>query len=388
MDNINKVYKRDHNENIKFFRDLKSQNKFSLYNAELNRVFGDNTYDKFYKDLLGHKKIHINNFKKMFEKPIVKGGIKKIDAPFNIEKFIKGLKNMKLKQKKLEYKLKHPLISKNSLLKEYNNQLKKSQSTKDKIYLPDIPDIGMYNPNYNAVRTHSFYPVISSYNFEDFKKYKKDYYAHQLFLSNNKDNESSNQNIQNINENKNKNLNKSKSNILSFKTEPSKIIEEKNQNNIKKNDSNISQNLSTSSLGEEKKNHCLKLKSSSPKKPIVSRVLNESKMISKTSANSPRGDIRGNFDFNKIYSTSHLFSYFDEIIKNSNNPPIGMYQPNYNSISKKPVVNIYINKKGPISHKIAKLKKIIYNYNASSKLEMIPTSKINNKRKLNLDKTK
>jgi hypothetical protein len=77
-----------------------------------------------------------------------------------------------------------------------------------------------------------------------------------------------------------------------------------------------------------------------------------------------------------------------EIIKNNNNPPLGMYRPNYDFISKRPI-NIYLNKKDPPSPKLAKLKKLIYSFNITSEYQMVPS--LNNfykKSKLSFDKTK
>ena len=91
------VYRKDHKENMKLFRDVKSHPKYSMYGTELNRVFGDRSYDEFYKGLLENKKIRVNNFQKMFEKPVVKGGIKKIEEPFDIKIFTSCLKNQLLK---------------------------------------------------------------------------------------------------------------------------------------------------------------------------------------------------------------------------------------------------------------------------------------------------
>ena len=369
-----KIYNQDHKENMKLFRDLKLQHKYSVYSSELNKVFGDNSYDKFYKNLIEHKNVRINNFKKLFEKPVVKGGIKTIESPFNIMKFTNGLKNMKLKQEKLEYKIKHPHIPKFSPVKEIKEMLKKSRSTKNQVILPDIPDIGRYNPNYQSIRTHSFNPHFSYYDFTDFNKYKSDFYAHQFFLSNNKKNESPNQNIIQ-NKYMIKNINsRSKPDIGPFKTEPNNDKNsDNNKSTIKSNELEVSQYLSTSSLGDEKRNHCLKFDSYSPRKPMVSRPLYETEVPLKTKDFTPIKSIKGNYDFNKISSFSHLYSFFDEIVKNNNNPPLGMYKPNYDFVSKKPVVDIYLDKKEPSSPKLAKLKKIIYSYNTTKEYQMVST---------------
>ena len=392
MYNIDKVYRKDHKENVKLFRDLKTNQKYSIYGMELNRVFGDKSYDVFYNDLLHQKKIPINNFKKMFEKPVVKGGIKKIEHPFNIESFTNSLKNMQIKQDELEYKIKHPHNFNFSPYAKYKEELlkQKSQNPSDKIILPDIPDIGRYNPNYDAVRIHPFYPTFARIDFTNFNKYRNNVIKHQLSeIKKNSNNDSSN----NISEPKNKN----KSSILKvehFMTDPnhdkknkSKISRRNNFNNSRSN-MNISQLVSTSTAGEDLNNRSVKFDSYSGGKLMTNKNLYDSEIKNNYTSYSPIKSIKGNVDFNKISSNSHIRSFFDEIIKNNNNPPLGMYQPNYDFISKRPI-NIYLNKKDPPSPKLAKLKKLMYSYNITSEYQMAPS--LNNfykKSKLSFDKTK
>ena len=166
-----RIYRKDHSENKKLFCDIKTHQKYSLYGTELNRIFGDRSYDQFYKGLLENKKMSINNFKKMFEKPVIKGGIKKIESPFDIKLFTTCLKKMDLKSKQLEYKIKHPHILNPS---KYSQEVeRKLKILSERFRLPDIPDIGRYNPNYNSVRTHSFYPTFASSDYDYFNTYKK-----------------------------------------------------------------------------------------------------------------------------------------------------------------------------------------------------------------------
>jgi hypothetical protein len=389
MYNLEKVYKKDHKENVKLFRDLKTNQKYSMYGTELNRVFGDKSYDVFYNDLLHQKKIPINNFKKMFEKPVVKGGIKKIEHPFNIESFTNSLKNMQIKQEELEYKIKHPHNLNASPYTKYKEEMlkKKSQNSPDKIILPDIPDIGRYNPNYDAVRIHPFYPTFARIDFTNFNKYKNNVIKHQLYEIKKTNNDSS-INISEPNIKK-----KNKSSILKtehFMTDPNRNKKNKSNRNFNNSNSNmnISQFISTSTVGEEKNNRSVKFDSSSREKTLVNKKLYDSEIKNNITNYGPIRCIKGNVDFNKISSNSHLRSFFDEIIKNNNNPPLGMYQPNYDFISKRPI-NIYLNKKDPPSPKLAKLKKLIYSFNITSEYQMVPS--LNNfykKSKLSLDKTK
>ena len=383
MLDVDKVYRKDHKENVKLFRDLKSHKKYSVYATELNRVFGDKSYDIFYKDLLYKKKMNINNFTKMFEKPVVKGGLKKFEEPFNIKVFNDCLKSMKEKNEELEYRIKHPHTFNSSPYRQYREEmlkLKKEKNLYDTIILPDIPDIGRYNPNYDSIRTHSYYPSFASTDFHNFNKIKNNANAHQHSLGKKDDNEPD---IKNKNETKSK-----RSRLISenFNTDSNNIssINDKSQSNIKSTDFNVSQYMSTSSFGDEKNNHCLKFDSYSIRKPIVTETDYNPDIKNYITNYIPIRNVKGNVDFNKISSNSHILSYFDEIAKNNNNPPLGMYRPNYDYIEKKPI-NIYLSKRDPPSPKIAQLKKIIYSYNISSDYKMVSALNNYNKPKHSFD---
>ena len=359
-----RIYRLDHRENLKLFKDIKAKEKFSIYASELNRVFGDRSYERFYKNLFTNKRIHLNNFKKMFEKPIIKGELRKIQEPFDIKEFNNCMKKMEKKNQEYEYKLKHPHNLKYSPYQKSKDlaELKKKISSKQ-FHLPDIPDIGRYNPNYQSINTHSFLPTFSSLNYDDFKKYKKNVYAHDT--------------LSNINNVKKQNK-KYKSNVNNFRRNQSlkneRFKTEFNYvgRNTEFNDSqsNISQYLSTSSFGDEKNNHCLKFDSYSPRKPLINKMYTTELLYNDKNKNVISRNMKGVIDFNRI-SNSNFGSYFDEISRNNNNPPLGMYQPKYNFIEKK-TVDIYIDKKEPISPKIAKLKKILCGFDISSEYKLAP----------------
>ncbi len=360
-----RIYRKDHSENKKLFCDIKTHQKYSLYGTELNRIFGDRSYDQFYKGLLENKKMSINNFKKMFEKPVVKGGIKKIESPFDIKLFTTCLKKMDLKSKQLEYKIKHPHILNPS---KYSQEVeRKLKILSERFRLPDIPDIGRYNPNYNSVRTHSFYPTFASSDYDYFNTYKKNVYAHNVSLVKEPLPE---ENISKINIKK-KPLKNLKNSYLN--TDPNisninnKSILDKS---VKSTDyNNMSQMMSTSSFGDEKNNHCLRFDSYSPRKPIVNKLMYDSEVMNNSTNYRLFSNIKGSVDFNKS-SNSNTGCYFDEIAKNNNNPPLGMYQPNFDFISKK-TVNIFLNKRLPPSPKLALLKKIITCYKTTSEYKTV-----------------
>ena len=359
-----RIYRLDHRENLKLFKDIKAKEKFSIYASELNRVFGDRSYERFYKNLFTNKRIHLNNFKKMFEKPIIKGELRKIQEPFDIKEFNNCMKKMEKKNQEYEYKLKHPHNLKYSPYQKSKDlaELKKKISSKQ-FHLPDIPDIGRYNPNYQSINTHSFLPTFSSLNYDDFKKYKKNVYAHDT--------------LSNINNVKKQNK-KYKSNVNNFRRNQSlkneRFKTEFNYvgRNTEFNDSqsNISQYLSTSSFGDEKNNHCLKFDSYSPRKPLINKMYTTELLYNDKNKNAISRNMKGVIDFNRI-SNSNFGSYFDEISRNNNNSPLGMYQPKYNFIEKK-TVNIYLDKKEPISPKLAKLKKILCGFDISSEYKLAP----------------
>lgn len=360
-----RIYRKDHSENKKLFCDIKTHQKYSLYGTELNRIFGDRSYDQFYKGLLENKKMSINNFKKMFEKPVIKGGIKKIESPFDIKLFTTCLKKMDLKSKQLEYKIKHPHILNPS---KYSQEVeRKLKILSERFRLPDIPDIGRYNPNYNSVRTHSFYPTFASSDYDYFNTYKKNVYAHNVSLVKEPLPE---ENISKINIKK-KPLKNLKNSYLN--TDPNisninnKSILDKS---VKSTDyNNMSQMMSTSSFGDEKNNHCLRFDSYSPRKPIVNKLMYDSEVMNNSTNYRLFSNIKGSVDFNKS-SNSNTGCYFDEIAKNNNNPPLGMYQPNFDFISKK-TVNIFLNKRLPPSPKLALLKKIITCYKTTSEYKTV-----------------
>ena len=359
-----RIYRLDHRENLKLFKDIKAKEKFSIYASELNRVFGDRSYERFYKNLFTNKRIHLNNFKKMFEKPIIKGELRKIQEPFDIKEFNNCMKKMEKKNQEYEYKLKHPHNLKYSPYQKSKDlaELKKKISSKQ-FHLPDIPDIGRYNPNYQSINTHSFLPTFSSLNYDDFKKYKKNVYAHDT--------------LSNINNVKKQNK-KYKSNVNNFRRNQSlkneRFKTEFNYvgRNTEFNDSqsNISQYLSTSSFGDEKNNHCLKFDSYSPRKPLINKMYTTELLYNDKNKNAISRNMKGVIDFNRI-SNSNFGSYFDEISRNSNNPPLGMYKPKYDFIEKK-TRDIFLDKKEPISPKLAKLKKILCGYDISSEYKLAP----------------
>ena len=181
---VDKIYTKDHFENVRIFHDIEKKKKFSTYSLELNRVFGDKSYDTFYKNLIEHKRARGENFIALFQRPKNMNDIKKFEEPFNIASFEEALKNMKLKTEKLNYKIKNPYTSRppnlsitkaktQKILQNLKNKKlgKKVKNNKKKnIYLPEVPDVGRYNPSYDVLRKHTYQVSFSISSFSDYNK--------------------------------------------------------------------------------------------------------------------------------------------------------------------------------------------------------------------------
>ena len=180
---IDKIYENDNIENQQIFHDIEQAKKYSNYSLELNQTFGDKSYDRFYKGLMEHKKARGINFISIFQKPKNPTGIKTIEEPFNISEFKTALKNMKKKNDKLIYRIKNPYKTrpkfKSVTKKENESEIKnnsinksekKNKTDNPKVYLPEVPDVGRYNPTYNVLDRHSYQVAFCQKSFNDFNK--------------------------------------------------------------------------------------------------------------------------------------------------------------------------------------------------------------------------
>ena len=114
-------------------------------------------------------------------------------------------------------------------------------------------------------------------------------------------------------------------------------------------------------INKIKNNHCLKFENYTSRKPIVKeRPYNNENNVELPNYYTEK-HIKGNVDFNKLSSNKNIKSYFEEISNKVKNPPLGFYQPKYNSIMSK-TRDIYFRKKSLPSSRRRKIKKIIYSY--------------------------
>ena len=466
---MDKVYSKDNSENLRIFNDIVEPRKnFSNYSIELNRLFGDKSYDTFYKNLMENKKAKCANFISMFQKPKNMVGIKIYDEPFNIASFEEALNNMKLKREKINYRVKNPYksrppincitkaktekllknLKKQKLATKYNTN-SKIKLYKDNIYLPEVPDVGRYNPSYDVLRKHTYQACFSTSNFHDFNQKCKQFNDRNLFEKINdidfEPNSNFNKNkikqiyintneiktinsINNMsktttNNNMNKNTIKSKkkkklylSTSPLFKSRNINInnLNKKNSNNSKEELNNSSNNMSDSQIlirtnGDLnircpkhvhnlyntsshfsfddskmnnsginnnnilnlKNNHCLKFDNYSKRKDIINKLNYTMDHFTNANAfnmNFPARNKNACIQFNKISTGKSKQKCFFEYEANLNkNPPLGAYNPKFESTFGKITNNIFLNKKSNPFSKKRKLKKIMFNYNVPTK---------------------
>jgi len=153
------LYRKDRKENIRIFSDLKTLKEFSSYNTDLNHVFGENSYNKFHKNLTEQRKVIGDNFQSMALKPFVPTSYNKFEEDFNPKEFESSLNNMKMKEEILNYKIKNPYTErmKNSSSYLLKKEIEKNKANKImKSFLPEVPEVGRYNPQYNSINKHSY----------------------------------------------------------------------------------------------------------------------------------------------------------------------------------------------------------------------------------------
>ena len=163
------VYRKDHKENLRIFSDLKAVKEISTFSNDLNRAFGENSYNYFHKHLTEPKQIfsdhYFNVFKKQDNTTTNKYKLRlKLfeDQNFNLKQFQESLANMKLKEQILNEKIKHPYIErmKNSSSYLFRKELQKQKEFKQnkslKSFFSPVPDVGRYNPKYSSINKHSY----------------------------------------------------------------------------------------------------------------------------------------------------------------------------------------------------------------------------------------
>ena len=435
------IYRKDHKENLKIFSDLKNFKELSSYSNDLNRAFGENSYNKFHRHLTEPKQLFSNNSFNVFQRQDNsknKASSKLFEESFNIKLFKKSLANMKLKDKILNERIKFPFIermknSENYLLKKEMQEKIIKQNKSFKLFFPDVPDVGKYYPKYNSINKHSYraffgnMPTNRFYTIEHeitknektkdndensfsrkiiaknnlFNKGNrniiKNHFSLKKIIDNreNKDNENIINNIENnisIRENKSeKTFNIKNSNNISLVSDNNSINNSFNNNSLifekskqsKNNssfdiDKNASFNKSIISKLTRDNNHSLRFEDYISRKPLNKAIIYNTDIKDELPNYYTSKYIKNNINFDR---NKNLPNYIEQAINRDKNPPLGFYEPKYNYIFNNIDKNIYFYKKN-LTH-IAKnnLKKIFCEYNVTTDYQTVPSLNYQNEEK-------
>lgn len=366
-----KVYKKDHFENIKMFHDVEHPLEYSSYSIDLNRYFGDRSYPKFYQSLIEHKKFATDYFRKLFEKENKNKGLRLYEESFDINKFKKSLKKLEIKESLYNKKLKNPYFerlsnSKKFLITEYGK--KKPKIIKP--YCPEVPEVGRYSPSYDVINKHVYEVSFSKTGMNDSSKDIQN-------INNMEGKKYFNNLIKQFPDNKKNDLLekiKNKKYFTPINTSPNKRqislndlydkSDKKNKLVMKIKDGEKMKDIyrkTNDALNKFKNNHCLKFENYISRKSSIRKIPYNTENNVELPNYYTEKYIKGNIDFEKISSNKNIKSYFEEISKKIKNPPLGLYQPKYSSVMDK-IRDIYFTKKALPSSRQRKLKNIIYSY--------------------------
>ena len=398
---INKVYKNDTIENLKIFSDLEYHKEYSNKSKELNAMFNELTYPKFYDNLKNYinklKSININSFYSLSSES--KKNKNYNFKEFDISKIKSAIEKMKIKEKKLKEKRENPYTERclysnpiYTLIKDKIKMKKKEQTKlekKDYNKKSNTPEIGRYNPLYDAISKHTQQVIFSLKNYEEYNKNLKTNTQYKKY------------NSRNINLNLDNEKNKTasflnfedKNNKTNYISKKSKDSNSKNKNNLNLNN-NIFYNTAISKKNKRKiesrninkNNHCLRFETYTARKPLVNKIFYKTENNFQIPSFCSPKNIKGSVTFNKVSSNKNSKNYFEKIINQKKDmPSLGFYRPNYSLVTNK-TTNVFFdsrkNEKNNI--KIMKLKKILGSYNVRGEYKLF--NLLNNKNEYDLSK--
>ena len=403
------ILTEDKKQNITLFSDLPDTENFSRYSNQLNKIFSNHSYSKFYRNLNKKDEKKIITFKDQIRKWFSLSNKSKdlrIFENFDVEKFKLCLEKMEVKELSLYNKKKDYIDKRN-----YNRKLiyaftkNKLSQIKNKEKHMEKHDIGKYNPKYEIIGKH-IYQVSFGKNFSDFNNNKTEdnfslgktksifnIKSKTIYNNHNHINESFNTSNKKISKAKtqtkltgvnkiNKNNMSRNTKIKNLKTE--NLFKEISLNNFGKEEKSI-ENLNKESAFNKGRNkininafnHTNDYSLFFPKvKKKFNNYAKENIEINpdsysntffnkSLSKNNPNFTIRDyslnvrqkcNVNFNKISSGKKDVCFFDIVAKNNRIPPVGIYDPSYSLIFSR-TKNVYFNKRN--SNK--KLKKKLFN---------------------------
>lgn len=399
---IDRINKYDNRENIKLFSDLRTPAEYSSVSKELNMKYKDFTFSTFYNNLKNYsQKLKSSNINTIFSITNSPRKSKIInEKQFDFKKIKMAIEKMKEKENILKQKRDHPyterslhsnpiytLVKDRIKSKERAEKRFKSKFKSSKTYAPEI---GRYNPSYNAVNKHSHQVIFSLKNFEEFnnvinqKMSLNKISINNISLSTNRSKKSKtdkklNFHIKSVNKTQTLYATKTKRNsrtISNYKD---------GKNNLNKNifyNTSVPKANSKTIEGRNnnKNNHCLRFETYCSRKPLINPIFYKTEIKFKAPDSSTPRIIKGNVEFDKICSDKNSKNYIEKIVYNKKDTPsIGFYRPNYTLVSRKEKDVIFDKeKKSKKNLKITKLKKILTKYHVRGEYELFNILNINN----------
>ena len=98
---MDSIIKNDRKQNLKIFQGMERQNSFSKYSGELDQIFGDNCFNKFYTRLLSGRKTKHNYQYQYTDNPNSKYNYNSQSGNFELKNYKKFIHNLK-KESELE----------------------------------------------------------------------------------------------------------------------------------------------------------------------------------------------------------------------------------------------------------------------------------------------
>ena len=342
----------DRIENIKLFENIEKQDTFSKYSDELNRIFGDRSFDRFYDNLLSNRRIHDDIFFKMFDKTNKYQKFSKFDLK-KYKHFITELKHEEKKEEEKRKNFRNQFKFNKREIKDYSVKSfdsDKQSNSREKKFSP-IADIGRYNPNYNSIRKNEPKIFISKNGFVPNIKLKDNISKRKkIFFSSPSES--------NIIKNKNNNINNIKE---------KKVINIRQRNNSEILLTTQNSKFKKRLINNNKSNHALRFSKYINRKPLINDSNNNYSDSNNHIINSKsQNNIKGLIEFNKMSTNLKMNSY---IVNNDEIPPLGAYEPKYDYIRTKSP-DFFISKK-PVIEKQIKLKKILCEYNVPIEYKLI-----------------
>ena len=335
--------KNDNEENLKMFENIGNHQIFSRYSGELNRIFKDRSFEKFYGNLVSNRKHKSDDLLKYFggtDDEMKRFSTYTEQRQFNPIKYKKFLKELDLEEEKEKEKLRtyrnQFKITKEedeNILREKDEKRKKIRT--DRLYFK-YPDMGKYKPNYRSVRKNLPRIYLSKYQFDPIKKYPIE----------------------------GRNLWPIKKDDIPIKlTTCEKFMNDMNLTNEEKEEIKLSKTYDFSKMSKiPNKNKVMRFDYYTSRKPLNEEPITKNivSTLDLPSTCSPQY-IKGLIQFHRMSTDIENTKFIPDPDKIKDpNPPLGIYKPNYKYLENN-YRDIYI-KRNPLVSRKSQVKKLMYNY--------------------------